>query len=72
MVDVPLAALATLYVLVFGGGIAIVITIIAFARRRNTRPAPPRIHCSLCAMEFSPAAASLSRCPRCGSLNEST
>lgn len=69
MFDVPLAALTTLYVLVFIGGITLVITIIAFARRRKFRPAPPRIRCNLCAMEFR-ATAELTPCPRCGSLNE--
>lgn len=70
MFDVPFAGLATLYLLVFIGGIALVVTATALARRRNVRPAPPRIHCNLCAMEFPPTA-ELSPCPRCGSLNES-
>lgn len=69
MFEISLPGLTTLYVSVFFAGILIVVITAAAARRRQSRPAPPTVRCRLCAMTFPPAGV-LTRCPRCGSLNE--
>jgi uncharacterized C2H2 Zn-finger protein len=69
MFEISLANLATLYVGVFFAGILIVVLAAAAARRRQSAPGPPVVRCHLCAMTFQPTE-DLTRCPRCGALNE--
>ena len=72
MIRVSLAALVTIYLLLF------LATVFFFwmagewnRRRRERRALRYRLRCVICALEFEDRTdALLPRCPRCGSLNE--
>jgi len=72
MIRVSLAALVTIYLLVF---LAAVFLLWIFGewnrRRRESRVLRYRLRCVICAFEFEDRTAILlPKCPRCGSLNE--
>jgi hypothetical protein len=72
MIRVSLAALVTIYLLVF---LAAVFLLWIFGewnrRRRESRALRYRLRCVICALEFEDRTAILlPKCPRCGSLNE--
>jgi hypothetical protein len=72
VIRVSLAALVTIYLLVF---LAAVFLLWIFGewnrRRRERRALRYRLRCVICAFEFEDrTTALLPRCPRCGSLNE--
>src|ERR1700704_6942776 len=72
VIHVSLAALATIYLLLFLAAVFLLWIVGEWNRRRRERRAlRHRLRCVICAFEFEDrTAALLPRCPRCGSLNE--
>ena len=72
VIRVSLAALVTIYLLVFLAAVFLLWIVGEWNRRRRERRALRyRLRCVICAFEFEDrTAALLPRCPRCGSLNE--
>jgi predicted RNA-binding Zn-ribbon protein involved in translation (DUF1610 family) len=72
VIRVTLAALVTIYLLVFLAAVFLVWLSSEWNRRRRERKAfRYRLRCVICGFEFEDRTdAILPRCPRCGSLNE--
>ncbi len=72
VIRVSLAALATIYLLLFLAAVFLFWIVGEWNRRRRERRAlQHRLRCVICAFEFEDHTdALLPRCPRCGSLNE--
>src|SRR5438309_224824 len=72
VIRVSLAALVTIYLLVFLAAVFLVWLSSEWNRRRRERKAFRfRLRCVICGFEFEDRTdAMLPRCPRCGSLNE--
>src|SRR5205823_14700734 len=72
MIRVSLAALVTIYLLLFLAIVFLLWIVGEWNRRRRERRALEyRLRCVMCAFEFEDRTdALLPRCPRCGSLNE--
>jgi hypothetical protein len=72
MIRVSLAALVTIYLLLFLAAVFLFWIVGEWNRRRRERRALEyRLRCVICAFEFEDRTdALLPRCPRCGSLNE--
>src|SRR5439155_914662 len=72
VIRVTLAALVTIYLLVFLAAVFLVWLSSEWNRRRRERKAFRfRLRCVICGFEFEDRTdALLPRCPRCGSLNE--
>src|SRR6267154_4183837 len=72
VIRVTLAALVTIYLLVFLAAVFLVWLSSEWNRRRRERKAfRYRLRCVICGFEFEDRTdALLPRCPRCGSLNE--
>jgi hypothetical protein len=72
VIRVSLAALVTIYLLLFLAAVFLVWLSSEWNRRRRERNAfRYRLRCVICGLEFEDRTdALLPRCPRCGSLNE--
>jgi predicted Zn-ribbon and HTH transcriptional regulator len=72
VIQVSLAALATIYLLLFLAAVFLLWIVGEWNRRRRERLSLRyRLRCVICAFEFEDRTADLlPRCPRCGSLNE--
>ncbi len=72
MIRVSLAALVTIYLLLFLAAVFLLWIVGEWnRRRREQRALRHRLRCVICAFEFEDRTAMLlPRCPRCGSLNE--
>jgi hypothetical protein len=72
VIRVSLAALVTIYLLLFLAAVFLLWIVGEWNRRRRERRALQyRLRCVICAFEFEDRTdALLPRCPRCGSLNE--
>jgi len=72
VIRVSLAALVTIYLLLFLAAVFLFWIVGEWNRRRRERRAlQHRLRCVICAFEFEDRTdALLPRCPRCGSLNE--
>jgi uncharacterized paraquat-inducible protein A len=72
VIRVSLAALVTIYLLVFLAAVFLLWIMGEWNRRRRERRALRHwLRCAICAFEFEDRTAeSLPRCPRCGALNE--
>src|SRR5437588_12609269 len=72
VIRVSLAALVTIYLLLFLAAVFLLWIVGVWNRRRRERRALQyRLRCVMCAFEFEDRTdALLSRCPRCGSLHE--
>src|SRR5205823_11221747 len=72
VIRVSLAALVTIYLLLFLAAVFLFWILGEWNRRRRERRALRyRLRCVMCALEFEDQTdALLPRCPRCGSLNE--
>src|SRR5437660_1956986 len=72
VIRVSLAALVTIYLLLFLAAVFLLWIVGEWNRRRRERRAlQHRLRCVICAFQFEDRTdALLPRCPRCGSLNE--
>jgi hypothetical protein len=72
VIRVSLAALVTIYLLLFLAAVFLFWIVGEWKRgRRERRALEHRVRCVLCAFEFEDRSDTLlPRCPRCGSLNE--
>ena len=72
MIRVSLAALVTIYLLLFLAAVFLLWIVGEWnRRRREQRALRYRLRCVICALEFEDRTATLlPPCPRCGSLNE--
>ncbi len=72
VIRVSLAALVTIYLLLFLAAVFLLWIVGEWNRRRRERRAlEHRLRCVICAFEFEDRTdALLPRCPRCGGLNE--
>jgi sensor domain CHASE-containing protein len=72
VIRVSLAALVTIYLLLFLAAVFLLWIVGEWKRgRRERRALQHRVRCVLCAFEFEDRTDTLlPRCPRCGSLNE--
>jgi hypothetical protein len=72
VIRVSLAALVTIYLLLFLAAVFLLWIVGEWKRgRRERRALRHRLRCAMCAFEFEDRTETLlPRCPRCGSLNE--
>jgi hypothetical protein len=72
VIRVSLAALVTIYLLLFLAAVFLLWIVGEWKRgRRERRALQHRVRCGMCAFEFEDRTETLlPRCPRCGSLNE--
>jgi rubrerythrin len=72
VIRVSLAALVTIYLLLFLAAVFLLWIVGEWKRgRRERRALEHRVRCAMCAFEFEDRTETLlPRCPRCGSLNE--